>query len=51
MSVALISQQVVNTLLLVTLVVVCCYITSEIMMHVEGHDGPECYITSVHTRA
>ena len=46
-SLASISRQGANTLLLVTLVDVFCYITSEIMMHTEGYDDQERYITSI----
>ena len=46
-SLASISRQVTNTLLLVTLVDVFCYITSKITMHTEGHDDQETRITSV----
>ena len=42
-----ISRQVANTLPLVTLVDVFCYITSEIMMHTTGRDDQELYITSI----
>jgi hypothetical protein len=49
-SLASISRQVANTLLLVTLVDVFCYITSKITMHTEGHDDQETsyYVHSLH---
>jgi hypothetical protein len=49
-SLASISRQVANTLLLVTLVVVFCYITSKITMHTEVHDDQETsyYVHSLH---
>ena len=46
MSLALTFRQMANTLPLVTLVVVFCYITSKITMHTVGHDDQEPYITS-----
>ena len=46
-SLALIFRQMASTWPLVTLVDVFCYITSKIMMHTEGHDDQELYITSV----
>ena len=46
-SLASISRQVANTLPLVTLVGVFCYITSEIMMHMGARDDQELYITSI----
>jgi len=47
---ASISQQAANTLPLVTLVDVFCYITSRITMHTEGHDDQETsyYVHSLH---
>lgn len=49
-SLASISRQAANTLLLVTLVDVFCYITSKITMHTEGHDDQETsyYVHSLH---
>ena len=49
-SLASISRQAANTLLLVTLVDVFCYITSKTTMHTEGHDDQETsyYVRSLH---
>lgn len=49
-SLASISRQAANTLLLVTLVDVFCYITSKITMHTEGYDDQETsyYVHSLH---
>ena len=49
-SLASIFRQAANTLLLVTLVDVFCYITSKITMHTEGHDDQETsyYVHSLH---
>jgi hypothetical protein len=43
-SLASISRQAANTLLLVILVDVFCYITSKITMHTEGHDDSRNFV-------